>query len=478
MTEGTTLAQTWEGTPSLVRVAVLGDGKLADVALPTDLPLREIVPATRRLVAPGPADEGTAAAGGRRLSLAPLGGAPFSLDATLDAVGIVDGDVLVLQPLPAGPAAASVVEDVADAAALAGARIGPEWSADVVQRIASSTAVVFLLLAAIVATAWWRHGGGVPARCALGAVAAVAVAASLFARSRAPRAVVALSVAALLAVVCAAAAAVPGVFGAPHVLLAAAAAAAWSALCVLLPARRGAAPRAVAFFAGTAAFALAVLIVSAARVLGGLSSPGAQCALILFGLAATVAAPSLSVLLARLPLPDLPAPGDPLPAPAEEGVLAGLPRKARFAASLHTGVVAGATLALVVGAVGLPGAAPGAWGTYVALAALAATALRARVPAAVAAKAWLVTAPALACVLGAAGSARAGAWPLALAMVAALGVVAAIWLVVAARPKLADPEGYSLPVRRVVSLVALALDASLIPAMAYVCGVFQWVLAG
>lgn len=476
MTVGVTLPEaqeTWEGEPSLVRVAVLGDGKLADMALPTDLPLREIVPATRRLV--GPESDGE---GARRLSLAPLGGEPFSLDATLDAVGVVDGDLLVLQPLPVGPSAASVVEDIADAAALAGSRIGPEWNAAAIRRVATATVVAFLLLASFVAAAWWRHGGGLPARSALVLVALVSVAAGLSARFRFGRAVVPLSVAALLPIVLAAAAVVPGAFAAPHVLLAAAAAAAWSALCVFLPARAGSAERASAFFVGAATFSLAVLLVSAARVLAGLSAPSEQCALILFGLAVTVAAPSLSVLLARLPLPDLPAPGDPLPAPAEAGALADLPRKARFAASSHTGLIAGATLALVVGAVALPQAARGGWAAYVALATIVATALRARVPAGIAAKTWLASAPALAGVLGAAACAREGRWPLALAITAALGVIVAVWLVVAARPKLADPEGYSLPARRAVSLVALALDASLIPVMAYVCGLFQWVLAG
>ena len=37
------------------------------------------------------------------MSLAPIGGAPFSLDASLDTVGVVDGDLLALQPFPAGP---------------------------------------------------------------------------------------------------------------------------------------------------------------------------------------------------------------------------------------------------------------------------------------------------------------------------------------------------------------------------------------
>ena len=86
----------------IVRVAVLAaaddGGRLTEVALPAELPLREILPAVQRLVLP--ADETADAP--EPLSLAPIGGAPFSLDATLGTVGVVDGDLLALQPVPTG----------------------------------------------------------------------------------------------------------------------------------------------------------------------------------------------------------------------------------------------------------------------------------------------------------------------------------------------------------------------------------------
>lgn len=108
----------------IVRVAILADSRLTEMALPAELPLREILPAVQRLVIPatsnGDADDtarGTADLGAAtQLSLAPIGGAPFSLDASLDTVGVVDGDLLALQPVPAGPAAPGIVEDIADAA--------------------------------------------------------------------------------------------------------------------------------------------------------------------------------------------------------------------------------------------------------------------------------------------------------------------------------------------------------------------------
>ena len=66
------------------------------MALPAELPLREIIPAVQRLALPADEDGD----GPVRLSLAPIGGAPFSLDATLDTVGVVDGDLLALQRYP------------------------------------------------------------------------------------------------------------------------------------------------------------------------------------------------------------------------------------------------------------------------------------------------------------------------------------------------------------------------------------------
>jgi hypothetical protein len=48
--------------------------------------------------------------------------------------------------------------------------------------------------------------------------------------------------------------------------------------------------------------------------------------------------------------------------------------------------------------------------------------------------------------------------------------------VVAMNPRIAAPESYSLPVRRLVGFAAAGLDASLIPVMAYLVGLFSWVL--
>jgi hypothetical protein len=58
----------------------------------------------------------------------------------------------------------------------------------------------------------------------------------------------------------------------------------------------------------------------------------------------------------------------------------------------------------------------------------------------------------------------------------ALTALVLVWVVVALNPRIAEPESYSLPMRRLVGFVAAGVDASLIPVMAYLVGLFTWVL--
>ena len=58
-----------------------------------DVPVVEVIlPAVRRLVQTGDEDGNDDDDATARLSLAPIGGAPFSVEASLDTVGVVDGD--------------------------------------------------------------------------------------------------------------------------------------------------------------------------------------------------------------------------------------------------------------------------------------------------------------------------------------------------------------------------------------------------
>ncbi|BAX92495.1 type VII secretion integral membrane protein EccD [Mycobacterium shigaense] len=465
----------------IVRVAVLADSRLTEIALPAELPLREILPAVKRLAIPavsedetGDGSSGTEPATPALLSLAPVGGAPFSLDASLGTVGVVDGDLLTLQPVPAGPAAPGIVEDIADAAVIfSTSRLRP-WGPAHIQRAA---------LAAIVGLVWVATGLGVTHRAVTGTAAglfAVGVIAVLTALAglviRAPRGGAVLSATALVPIAAALALVVPGRFGPAQVTLAAAGVTAWSLISLLL--RRREASSFVGFFTATTVLGAGVLLAAGAESLWRLPLLTLGAGLILVALLITVEAPQLSALWARFPLPAIPAPGDPTPSAPSLRVLEDLPRRVRISDAHQTGFIAGAVLLSVIGsvAIALRPETLSAWGWYVVAATAAAAALRARIWDSAAAKAWLLAQPYLITVVLAVVYTSTGRYLAGLIAAVVAAVLVAAWVVAALNPTIASPESYSLPVRRLLGFVASGIDASLIPVIAYLVGLFSLVL--
>ena len=463
----------------IVRVAILSDSRLTEIALPAELPLREILPAVERLVIPaardGEADEaGTGSVTPARLSLAPIGGAPFSLDASLDTVGVVDGDLLALQPVPAGPAAPGIVEDIADAAVIFSASRLKPWGIAHIQRCALAAGVGLIWAATGLAVAH-RVATGAPAGLlAVGAVAVLAALAGL--AFRPPRAGAVISVAALVPIAAALALLVPGGFGAASVTLAAAGVTAWSMINLLLPHREKGG--AIVVFTATAVLGGGVLVAAGAATLWQPPLVSLGCLLIVAALLVTVEAAQLSALWARLPLPVIPAPGDPTPSAPSLRVLEDLPRRVRISDAHQTGFIAGAVLLSSLGSVAIalhPETLAG-WGWYVVAATSAAAALRARVWDSAACKAWLLAQPYLVIVALAVHYTATGRYLAALVAVIVLAALVLAWVVVALNPPIASPDSYSLPVRRLLGFVASGIDASLIPVIAYLVGLFSWVL--
>ncbi|MCK0177279.1 type VII secretion integral membrane protein EccD [Mycolicibacterium sp. F2034L] len=460
----------------IVRVAVLaaGDdgGRLTEMALPAGLPLREILPAVQRMADPGDdADADEAVRQPRRLSLAPIGGAPFSLDATLDTVGVVDGDLLALQPVPAGPAAPRIVEDIADAAVIFSAAQESRWGAGHIQRAAAAAALTLILVGTALGVAHRLVTGDLLGLFVVSAIAVAAVLGSLLTLAGSPRLATALGIAALPPVAAAFALAVPGDFGAAQVLLAAAGVTAWSVIS------RTVGERAVALFTATAAAGFGVLLAAAIASVWTLSNTVLGCVLILIGLLVTVQAAQLSAMWARFPLPVIPAPGDPTPSAQPLQVLEDLPRRVRISQSHQTGFLAAGMLLSVAGSLTLIGTAdPSPWAWYVVVAAAVGAVLRARVWDSAPCKAWLLAHPFVLTigllVLFAATDRFDAAWWALLA----LAVLTVVWIIVALNPAVATPETYSLPARRLVGFAASAVDASLIPVMAFLVGLFSLVL--
>lgn len=454
----------------IVRVAILADSRMTELALPAELPLREILPAVQRLLLTGD-DESP-----QRLSLAPIGGAPFSLDASLDTVGVVDGDLLALQPVPVGPAAPGIVEDIADAAVIFSDSRSKRWGVAHIQAIARAGVVALLLAATGFAVVHSLATGEAAGLYAVSALAAVTVVAALLLRARGQRPATEISITALVPIAAAFALGVPGDFGSARVLLAAAGVTAWALICMILG--RAGFEKELAFFTATTVVGVGVALAAAAAAIWQLPLLTLGCGLIVVALLVTIQTAQLSALWARFPLPVIPAPGDPAPSAPSLKVLEDLPRRVRVSNAHQTGFIAGAVLLAVLGSLLIAGRseAPGGWGWYLVIATAAAAVLRARVWDTAACKAWLVAQPFLLAVALLVIFTVQERYLVALWTVVALAVLVLAWIVVATNPRLASPESYSLPMRRLVGFASAGVDASLIPVMAYLVGIFTWVL--
>ncbi len=465
----------------IVRVAILAESRLTEMALPAELPLREVLPAVQRLVVPVTSDgdsHGTTPEPGigAQLSLAPIGGAPFSLDASLDTVGVVDGDLLALQPVPTGPAAPGIVEDIADAAMIFSASRLKPWGTAHIQHAALAATIAAALAATALGVTYRAATGSLSGLAVVGAIAVFAAVAAVLTAARSPRIAIPLSVAALAPIGAALALAVPGRFGPAQLMLAAAGVTAWSLIVLLLPSPER--DRVAGVFTTTAVVGAGIVLAAGAASLWQLPIVTIGAGLIVAALLVTVEAAPLSALAARFPLPVIPAPGDPTPSAPSLRVLEDLPRRVRVGDAHQSGFIAAAVLLSVAGSVALalrPEAVSGvAW--YVVAATAAASILRARVWDSAACKAWLLAQPFLVAGALLVIYTATGRYAAALGAALVLTALAVAWLVVALNPGIAAPESYSLPLRRLTGFAAAGLDASLIPVLAYLVGLFAWIL--
>jgi type VII secretion integral membrane protein EccD len=469
----------------IVRVAILAESRLTEIALPAELPLREILPAVARLVipvAPEGADgpEGQAANGSdgaaSQLSLAPIGGAPFSLDASLDTVGVVDGDLLALQRVPVGPAAPGIVEDIADAAVIFSASRLKPWGTAHIQRGALAAVIGVALAATGLAITYRVATGALAGLVAVSVIAAALAVTALLVGTRSTATGMALSSAALVPIGAASALAVPGSFGPAQLVLGAAGVTAWSLIVLLMPSLDR--ERVVGFFTATAVAGTGVLLAAGAELLWRLPISTIGAGLIVAALLVTIQAAPLSALWARFPLPVIPAPGDPTPSAPSLRVLEDLPRRVRVGDAHQGGFIAAAVLLSALGSVAIalrPETVSGV-GWYVVAATAAASVLRARVWDSATCKAWLLAQPYLVAGTLLVIYTATGRYGAALGAAAVLAALVLVWVVVALNPQIESAETYSLPARRLLGFFAAGIDASLIPVIAYLVGLFTWVL--
>lgn len=454
-----------------VRVAVIGDGAAADLALPTTLAIRELIPRIRATLASGrdddelqrdEADED----GPRPYSLAPLGGTPFSLDATLDTLAIDDGEQLLLCKLPPGPAAPPVVEDIADASAIHSANQFKPFQHAMLRSAAQAVLLGVGALMCGLALYGWCRGYRVWAAEALGTVTVVFIAATVVLYRRGVSAAAArIAVATTVPLALAPAAALPGPAAGPKVFLAAAVLVAWSLLVLAITSSW------VAVHTAIIAISAAVAVAAAARTVWNLPYLSLGCGILAVSLLVASNAPTVSAMWARFPLPNVPAPGEPTPNPSSLAEIEDLPRKTATCNSYQSGLIAAAVILSVIGSVlvvWLP-AGPSLLAWWLVAVTTTVTLLRMRIWDSAIPALWFLAAPFLT------GAALSLSFTASGHLIAGLYTVAAVvaftvLLVVAAIVK---PRELSIPQRRWLDLFENALLITILPAMLWLVGLIS-----
>lgn len=341
----------------LCRLTVLAQSVQVDLALPTDVPISALVPGIVGLLGSrGPAHTDSADIGadrhGRPWVLSRVGEPPIPETLTLDDASISDGELLVLGTADA-PAQAPLFDDLMSAVATIGTARSGLWTARIAQLAGfgvGSVAVVLACSALVRSLFDGASAASVPVDAGVGA----AVAAILFVVAGAivgrvhddDRTGVFLSGCALPLMFTAGVVFVPGVLGAPHVLLGASA----TGACAILAMRLGG--HGTAVFTGTAT-ASAITAAAAATVsFTDLPIGTVGAAMTLCALAGLAAAPRLSMMQAHLPLPPVPTAGAPLDEVADDEMptIDELDRLSGRARSYLTGLVCAACIAATAGA--------------------------------------------------------------------------------------------------------------------------------
>ncbi|SDH82215.1 type VII secretion integral membrane protein EccD [Nonomuraea jiangxiensis] len=130
--------------PAQCHVTIVGPRRKADLALPADIPLPNVLPSLLRALG----EVGGESAASPGWTLQRLGGAPLDLGLSLSALGVLDGEILYLRPREAVLPPA-LYDDVADVVAT-GVRDGRgAWSAKHTRILGASGATGLLVLGGI-----------------------------------------------------------------------------------------------------------------------------------------------------------------------------------------------------------------------------------------------------------------------------------------------------------------------------------------
>ncbi|OBI59762.1 type VII secretion integral membrane protein EccD [Mycobacterium sp. E796] len=366
--------------PATTRVTILTGRRLTDVVLPSTAPIETYIDDTVAVLADlledTPADvlAGFDFAAQGTWTFARPGAPPLKPAQSLDEAVVVDGSLLTLVPVSRTERYRPLVEDVIDAIAVLDE--SPQFDRTALNRfVGVGIPLVTLVVSAIAMLAWWNTGHRLWWPLALG-IGGLVVLVGSWAANRFYRSATfseSLLAAALPLITVAVALAIPrprgaGWLGAPQLAGAAAA-----VLFLTLLTRGGPRRR----FELAAFTAVAAIAVTAAAVAFGYGwQRWVPAGAIVFGLFTVTNAAKLTVAVARIALPPIPAPGetveheellDPVAGheaadseetPTWQAIIASVPQSAvrltersNLAKQLLIGFVAAGTLVLAAGAI-------------------------------------------------------------------------------------------------------------------------------
>lgn len=344
--------------PDVVRVSVLGADTQMDLGLPATIPIAALIPDLLGQLRSR--STGGAETRPRRWTLAQIGRPPIDPGRTLAESGVRDGDLLLLRSAEHDDAPV-LFDDVVDAIAGLTESTGSRWTPAAASIVGRGVGVTSAVIAALALCLAGAGGSAVAAVIAALAAAGFLTAAAITSRQKAdPRNALSVSTCGVPLAFALGLSAIPGGIGWAHLALAAAITVLYSVLSYRIIAVGPAVHSAL-----TTAGILITAICTAALLLdASLSHAAAVGAAV--GLAAVCAAPRLTILLTKLPLPPVPTAGDAVAliesdlTPTIDGLSAigtvtlpnteTLERRARTAASYLTGIICGTTIVTVIAA--------------------------------------------------------------------------------------------------------------------------------
>ncbi|MCM6776101.1 type VII secretion integral membrane protein EccD [Nocardia sp. CDC159] len=354
--------------PELCRVSVIGGNTQLDIGLPASVPIASFIGELVELIEsrnpdPTESDEDAAPLQSQHWTLARLGREPIPPHRTLTEAEVYDGELLVLRSVTAKESPA-LFDDVIDAVSRLTADSFRGWSPSAARwtgLLAGAAAVLVAML--LLAMSRSEGDGLVPPFLATGTGIAAMVAAAIAARKYADSlSGTWLSVSALLLLFTGAMLFAPGPLGSPHLLLG------FSVLLAAAAVGYRATGVGATLFSLTITVSVFGAIAAAVRMIWDPALPKIAGGLLVGALVLISVVPRLSAGLARLPVPPVPTagaaidPADHEPRPTIEGIGAigatalpsavGLGRRAEAANRYQSGILAGSTVAAVVGALG------------------------------------------------------------------------------------------------------------------------------